>query len=107
MRPILKKPLDLPEISIGQSPVVGIEHSQIENAVTLDAARVIHVTLGITQRQGARSREQWLATVQTGIAGTRNGSPACLRAINPDYVIEKIDRLESKNQRWITVLLES
>jgi len=63
-----QKLLDLPDILLGQSPVIGIEHPQIEHRIAFDPAGVIHVTLAIAQRERTRSREDRLTPVQPRIA---------------------------------------
>src|SRR6476620_5270045 len=68
MRPVAQKLLDLPDIFLGQSPVIGIEHPQIEHRIAFDPASVIHVTLGVAQRERTRSRKNRLTPVQPGIA---------------------------------------
>ena len=107
MRPLLKQALDSPEISIRQSPIIWIQHSQVEHAITLDPSRVIDVTLRITESECARRFESRLAAVQSGIARARNRTPSGFVAIDEDHMIEKIDRLEPKYQRRISMLLES
>lgn len=107
MRPVTKQALHLPEISIRQPPVVGIQHSQVEHAVTLDSPRVIHVSLRITLRESARRLEERLAAMQAGITRARDGPPARLRAIDPDYMIEQVYRLEAQHERRMAVLLEN
>ena len=107
MRPVAKQALHLPEISIRQPPVVRIQHSQVEHAITLDPSRVIYVSLRIALRESARRPEERLAAMQAGITRTRNGSPPRLRAINPDHMIEQVDRLEAQHKRRIAVLLEN
>jgi len=88
MRPVAKKLLDLPQISARQSPVIRIEHTKIENAVTLDAPRVIDVTLGVTQRERARRLEERLATMKSRITRSRDGTPTRLRSVHVDHMIE-------------------
>lgn len=68
MGPVAQKLLDFPEIPVGQSPVVRVEHAEIEDRVALDAARVVHVALGVTECESAWRREDRLASVQSGIA---------------------------------------
>ena len=67
VRSILKKTLDLPEIPVRQSPVVRIEHSQIENAISLDPPGVIHVTLRVALSESSRCLENRLASMKPGI----------------------------------------
>lgn len=106
VRPVAKELLDFPEISVGQPPVVRIEHSQVEHAITFDPARVIHITFGVTRCESAWCWEQRLSSMESRIPGASNGAPACLCSIHENHVIEKIDRFEAKNERRIAVLLE-
>lgn len=45
--------------------------------------------------------------MQSRIARARDRSPSCPRAIHKDDMVKEIDRLESKNEWWITMLLEN
>src|SRR5690349_7476143 len=107
MRPLLQQTLDLPEISARQSPVIWIEHSQIEHAISLYPSRVIDVALRIAESECARCLENGLAAMQSRITRACHRSPSGFITIDEDHMIEEIDRLETKNQRRISVLFES
>ena len=107
MGPVAKQLFDFPDVSIGQPPVVRIENAKIEHTIPLDATRVIHVTLSVAQREGAWRTEERLSAMQPRIARACHRSPPCLRAIHENHVIEEIDRLESKNEWRVTMLLEN
>src|SRR5215213_2842303 len=106
MRPILKKMLDLPEIARRQAPVIRIQNSKIDHAITFDPPRMIHVTFRVAQRERTRSCEHRLPAVKARIARACNRAPSRFRAIHENHMIEKVDRLESKYERRISVLLE-
>ena len=105
MRPVEQHLLDFPHILLGQTPVVLAHHPQIDDGVRLDAAGEIDVRLDVAERERARRGEERLPAVQSGIARSRDRSPAGAGAIDEDDVIEQVDRLEAEDQRRVAVLL--
>ena len=106
VRPVDQHLLDLPHVLLREAPVVGLEHSQIDDAVGFHASGEVDVSLVVTECQRARRREHRLPAVQSGIARPRHRSPAARRPVDEDHVVQQIDRLEAEDQRRIPMLLE-
>lgn len=106
MRPLLKKALDLPEIPVGHSPVIWIEHAKIDHRISLDASRVIDVTLSVAQSECTWSREERFPSMQPRISRAGDRPPSGGRAVDEDHMVEQIDGFEAEYEWRISVLFE-
>ena len=91
MRVLEEHPLHLPDVGFRQAPAVGAEPAQIDQRVASQPARQIDVRIDVTERQGARRREDWFAPVQARVPLTCHRSPFPLLPIGEDDVVELVN----------------
>src|SRR5262245_37293981 len=98
MGPLEQHPFHLPDIALTQTPVVRVQHAQIDDCVCLDASGVVDVPVEITERERTRRREYRLPAVKAWIARARDRSPPVLSSIHENHMIQQVRRFEAEHE---------
>ena len=102
----VQRPLDLPDVVVGQPPVAPDELVEVAEPVAHDAPGPVHVGIDVAHHEIVHGPEPRAASVEAEIPRARHGAPASVPLKHEQLVIQAVLRLEIDDERRVAVLAE-